>query len=148
MQNAQQKEIYIEYCYNYYVIRVDRSYSLKFRGDVYSYYMLKNSTKLKTYSAFRGNVIELLQDKYNRLWYHVCYVDIWEDRVEEIFDLVESEKEADELCDKKGGGPSYMGSLPYFFASENPDFILHEDPMEETLGYIENKRKEIMLLNQ
>jgi hypothetical protein len=44
-------------------------------------------------------------------------------------------------------GYHYYGSLPRFFASENPDFILHEDPTEETPGYIENKTKEIIALN-
>jgi len=91
---------------NHYAIRVPRSFSLKFRGDVYNYYMLQCSKTLKVYADFRnGNdVVKLLKDKYNRLWYHVYWEDGFDDRIE-------------------------------------------EDPMEETPGYIENKRNEIILLN-
>ena len=145
---SEQYDIDISYMWqNHYAIRVSRSLSLKFRGDTYDYYMLQNSEKSKVYTGFPNDCVELLKDKYRRLWYHVYYSDIFEDRIEEIFDLVETEQEADERYANNGGGPRYQGKLPYFFASENFDFILHEDPTAETPGYIENKRNEIILLN-
>lgn len=133
---------------DHYGINVSRSLSLKFRGDVYNYYMLRDSQKVKVYEDFKNEVIELLKDKYQRLWYHVYYNEIFGDRIEETFELVETEKKADTLYKKKGGGRHYEGNLPYFFASENYDFILHEDPMKETPRYIENKREEILQLNK
>jgi hypothetical protein len=108
--------------------------------------MLRDSEILKTYYDYTTDGAKLLQDKYGRLWLHVFYKDSWNGHIQETFDLVENEQEADTRSLE--AGYHYISGLPHFFASENFDFILHEDPMEETPGYTENKRNEIILLNQ
>jgi hypothetical protein len=128
------------------VVRVPRNFSLKFRGDLYHYTMLRNSEKVKIYSDWSTNNVELLKDQYGRLWLHVYYSDSFNDRIEEIFDFVENEKEADNRFKKTGGGPHYLGNLPRFFASENYDFILHEEV--EKQGDVEKEKWEILDLNK
>jgi hypothetical protein len=88
----------------------------------------------------------LKEDKYGRLWLHVYHDDGFDDRIEETFDLVKDEQEADKLSAQ--GTYHYMGEPPFIHATELNDFILHEDPTEETPGYIESKRKEIIELNK
>ncbi|MDR1343473.1 MAG: hypothetical protein LBK18_09520 [Prevotellaceae bacterium] len=128
------------------VTRVPRNFCLKFRGDLYSHAIMVSAEKLKTYSDRPNDNAELLKDKYGRKWLHVFYRDVFNDRIEEIFDFVEDEAEADQRYQKTGGGPRYLGNLPHFFASENYDFILHEEADEK--GDVEKEKLEILKLNK
>jgi hypothetical protein len=140
------EEFYVGYSWGHYVINVPRSFSLKFRGDVYNYDILSNSKIIKTYTDTYHDTQMLKEDKYGRLWLNVYHDYGFDDRIEETFDLVKDEQEADKLSEKDTY--HYMGEPPFIHATELNDFILHEDPTEEIPGYIESKRKEIIELNK
>jgi hypothetical protein len=108
---------------------------------------LSRSETVKSYLNFQNHdIIELLKDKYDRLWLHVYKEYVFYDRIEETFDLVKDEQEADKLSER--GTYHYMGEPPFIHATELNDFILHEDPTEEIPGYIESKRSEIIEFNK
>ncbi len=127
-------------------VRVKRGWHVKLFGDLYEYYMLRGSEVVKIYpGAAHNDYARLLRDKYGRLWLHVYYSDAFDDRVEQNFDYVESEEQADEYS--IGAGYHYHGHSYYFFASEQPDFILHEKT-EDKEGNAEEYYQELCELNQ
>lgn len=136
----------VEYWGTHRVVRVPRSFSLLFNDDVYNHALLRQAIVLKQYVDDYHDEVALVKDKYGRLWLRVYWEESFDDRIEEVFDLVNSEEEADERYENTGGGPRYSGSLPHFFASENYDFILHEEV--EKSGNPNQEMQDILLLNK
>lgn len=126
--------------------RVSRGWKLKMFGDDYDFYMLQQSEVIKEYpGSCHNDYAKLHKDKYGRLWLQVYYSDAFDDRIERTFDYVESEAQADEYSN--GAGYHYFGHNHFFFSSEQPDFILHEDTVEKE-GDAEGYYKEICELNK
>lgn len=147
LQNPYTKgEFTIEYWDTHRIVRVPRSFSLKFMGDIYNYETLQHAVTIKVYVYNSHEEVELKRDEYNRLWLYVCWEDGYDDRIEKVFDWVPDEKEADKRYKETGGGPHYCGQLPHFFASENYDLILHEEVNEP--GNVKKEMREILKLNK
>lgn len=108
-------------------IRVPRSYSISFHGDLYSYYTIADGEVLKKYLEDEERRVWLTRDEYGRYWFCVYYSDSFDDRIERNFELVEGELEADMKFHNMRSVYHYLASTPYFFSSENYDFILHSD---------------------
>lgn len=138
-------EFTIKYCDRHRIVRVPRSFSLKFMEDIYNYETLYHAETVKVYVYKSHEEVELKRDEYNRLWLHVYWKDGFDDRTEEVFDWVPNEKEADKRYKETGGGPHYYGQLPHFFASENYDLILHEEVNGP--GNVAKEIREILKLN-
>lgn len=138
-------EFTIKYYDKYRIVRVPRSFSLKFMEDIYNYEMLRQAKTVKVYVYENHEEVVLKKDKYNRLWLHVYWEDGFDDRTEEVFDWVPDEKEADKRYKETGGGPHYYGQLPHFFASENYDFILHEEVTKP--GSVVKEMRDILKMN-
>lgn len=109
------------------VIRVPRSYSVMFRGDKYNYNIIADEKPLKVYLEREDDKVWLVRDKYGRIWFCVENRDSFDDREERNFELVESEEDADCKYRKMTRTYHYISHVPYFFSSENYDFILHDD---------------------
>lgn len=147
LQNPYTKgEFTIEYWGKHRIVRVPRSFSLKFMGDIYNYETLQHAVTIKVYIYNSHEEVYLKRDEYNRLWLYVCWEDGYDDRIEKVFDWVPDEKEADKRYKETGGGPHYCGQLPHFFASENYDLILHEEVNEP--GNVKKEMREILKLNK
>lgn len=110
-------------------IRVPRSYSLQFRGDSYSYYTIADGEVLKTYYESEERRVWLVRDQYGRHWFCIYFRDSFDDRIERTFELVEGVPEADMKYLHLGSIYHYVASTPYFFSTENYDFILHSDEL-------------------
>lgn len=110
-------------------IRVPRSYSLQFRGDSYSYYTIADGEVLKTYYESEERRVWLVRDQYGRHWFCIYFRDSFDDRIERTFELVEGVLEADMKYLHLGSIYHYVASTPYFFSTENYDFILHSDEL-------------------
>lgn len=112
-----------------YCLRISRENSLLFRGDVYNYYMIdgKESNEIKVYLEDCNSRVWLVKDIYKRYWFCVRYFDNWDGRVEQNFELVKDEADGDKHFENLRDTYHYMAKEPYFFSSENYDFILHSD---------------------
>lgn len=109
------------------IYRVNRDEKVLFQGDSYTYDILKSADRIKIFINDDDEKVDLRQDRYGRLWYHVYFAYGYDDRVEENFELVESPEIANENFDNGKYGPHYYAGNPYFHATENFDLILHED---------------------
>lgn len=108
-------------------VRVARNYVIPFRGDIYCYDTIAKGELLKTYYKEDNVKIWSVRDEYGRIWFCVESWDTWDNRMERTFELVEDEADAEQRFLKLNKTYHYTGKRPYFFSSENYDFILHND---------------------
>lgn len=115
--------------YNHgYVLRIPRSFSLFFRGDEYTYYTIDVFSELiREYENDDESNVKLVKDRYGRFWFCVEYSDVFDDRIERTFELVNDEADGDLHYSRLKDTYHYLGKEPYFFSTENEDFILHSN---------------------
>ncbi|GHT28767.1 hypothetical protein AGMMS49574_03730 [Bacteroidia bacterium] len=172
-----EERIHVRYEGNHYSTSVPSEFSLMFRGDIYGWSVLEEATKkdirrteaMEDIVRINQGAFDLLEDRYGRLWLHACYEDFLRP-YHDTYQLVADEEDADTAaryyleCRRDKTSEDWMkgktgkeGRLPYFHADYYPwsnkpgnEFCieLHDDPMEETPGYAENKKKELIELNK
>jgi len=118
--------------------RTTRKGKFIFLGDKYSVSVFRFVKGIKTYVNDSHLFINLVQDKYGRLFYHHWFEDMnfggGSDFLEESFSLVKDETEADLIF--QGKLPMYrrLGHIPFVCWSED-DFVLAvESAAEDTIS--------------
>jgi hypothetical protein len=109
-----------------------------FLGDKYSMSVFRSVKGIKIYVDDSHLFINLVQDKYGRMFYHSWFEDMnfggGPDFLEESFSLVKDENEADRIF--QGKLPMYrrLGHIPFVCWSEE-DFVLAvESAAEDTIS--------------
>lgn len=108
-------------------VRVPRNYVIPFKGDLYSYHTIAKGELLTIFHKEDDEQVWSVRDTYGRTWLCVEFRDSWSDRIERTFELVDDEADAYRRFLKLDSTYRYDGKRPFFFSSENYDFILHND---------------------
>ena len=99
-----------------------------FLGNQYSLSVFRNAKGIKTYINDSHLFINLVEDKFGRLFYHSWFEEMnfggGPDYLEESFSFAKDEEEADRMYKGKVTMYSRLGFIPLVCWSEE-DFVLH-----------------------
>lgn len=100
--------------------------SFSFEGDTYRERDLcMDSTRIKVYMETRDDGVYLVRDKFKRLWLKTLLWDKVYEFYEARFELVHSEKDADELYKVSDRYEPKIGRPPYFYMFGQSIWELH-----------------------
>jgi len=106
-----------------------------FLGDKYSMSVFRSVTGIKIYCDESHLFINLVQDKYGRLFYHSWFEDMnfggGLDYLEESFSLAKDEDEADRMFQGKIPMFRRLGYIPFVCWSEEEFVLAVESAVEE-----------------
>ena len=104
------------------VTSTDKKEKFIFQGNEYSVSVLRSAKLVKRYINEDHLLIDLVQDKYSRLFYNIWYEQInfgGDDYIEESYNLVEDEAEADKIFKGKSSMYHGLGYIPFICWSED-----------------------------
>jgi hypothetical protein len=109
---------------------VNKDEKFIFLGDEYSRKILLSAKVVKAYLRDDHHIIRLLVDQYGRLFYNTWFEDFnfggGPDYVDETYNLVKDEEEADSMFDGKYSIFRGNGHIPYVYMSEDDSFYAIE----------------------
>jgi hypothetical protein len=115
---------------NIKVTSVEKDEKFIFLGDDYSRAVLRSAKLIKNYMMDSHESISLLEDQYGRFFYHSWLEEMnfgsGDDYIDESFNLVDNEKEADDLFDAKNTIYGGHGRIPYVYMSEKDCICAYE----------------------
>ncbi|MCK9204823.1 MAG: hypothetical protein M0P58_10385 [Bacteroidales bacterium] len=114
---------------------IEKDEKFIFLGDEYSRNVLISAKVIKWYLCDDHHIIRLLEDQYGRLFYNSWFEDFnfggGPDFVDETFNLVKDEEEADSMFDGKYSIFRGNGHIPYVYMSEDDSFYAIENVDDE-----------------
>ena len=105
------------------VTSTDKKETFIFQGDEYSASVLRSAKLVKRYINEDHLLIDLVQDKYGRLFYNIWCEQInfggGDDYIEESYNLVKDEAEANKIFEGKSSMYHGLGYIPFICWSED-----------------------------
>jgi hypothetical protein len=118
------------------VTSTDKKETFIFQGDEYSASVLRSAKLVKRYINEDHLLIDLVQDKYGRLFYNIWFEQInfggGEDYIEESYNLVKDEAEANKIFEGKSSMYHGLGYIPFICWSEDDLVRAVERDAEDT----------------